>query len=58
MKEIDTNELMTAKEKDLDGILNQVNLKRLRNADDSMINHDRIKKLNNIRESIQMLDQE
>lgn len=49
---------MDLKQKDVDGVLGQVNLKRLKNYDDTMINQDRINKLSNIRKSVAMLEQQ
>lgn len=49
---------INVKEQDMDGVLSQVNLKRIKTSDDIIINRDRINKLNNIRKSIAMLNQQ
>lgn len=54
-KEIKSN--VFSENEDINHVLVQVNLKRLKN-NDTIINQDRINKLNNIRESIAMLEQQ
>lgn len=51
------SEDIDVKSVDMDGVLGQVNLKRLKNSDDTIINRDRINKLSNIRQSVAMLEQ-
>lgn len=56
---VEKEELSTeTKTNDMDSVLNQVNLKRLKGAEGHVINQDRIKKLSEIRDSIAMLEQE